>query len=126
MMVPGSNILRTALSVIGSQIVQYHRFQSRQTTITGTLVPVYAPAATLNGSFQPVPRSLYSLYGLDLQKNYSTFYTTNDLLDIQRDVAADQITFCGKVFQVLSANDWYNIDGWKGVLCVQIEGQNVG
>ena len=60
-------------------------------------------------------------YGLDLQKDYYTFYTSNDVLDIQRDVSGDQLIFNGKRYQVESNNDWYPMDGWKGIICVYIK-----
>jgi hypothetical protein len=57
---------------------------------------------------------------LDLQKDYFTFYLSNNILDIQRDISGDQVSFMGKRFQVESSNDWYQLDGWKGMLCVDL------
>ena len=72
------------------------------------------------GSWQPVPRDTVRQYGLDLQKDYYTFYTPNNVLDLARNITADQVAFNGQLFQVESENDWYALDGWKGILCVFI------
>src|SRR5690606_23365264 len=83
-------------------------------------VTEYAAPAVLRGSFQPVQRSLYELYGLDLQKTYYTFYVSYDLLDIDRDVSGDQIAFGSGRFQCVSDVDWFEVDGWKSVLCLYV------
>ena len=74
----------------------------------------------MKGSFQPVPRRVYEAYGLDLQKQYFTFYVPSNVFDISRDRSGDQITFRGFRYQCESNNDWFAEDGWKGVLCVMI------
>ena len=53
-----------------------------------------------------------------MQKDYYTFYTSNPVLDLDRDITADQVAFNGQLFQVESDNDWYALDGWKGILCI--------
>jgi hypothetical protein len=120
MAVPGSNLLNKALSVIARQTVAYYQFTGRVQNEVKQYVATYAAAQPITGSFQPVPRRLYQTYGLDFQKQYINFYTSNNLLDIQRDVSGDQITYCGKRYQVLSATEWANIDGWVEVMCVFI------
>jgi len=120
--IPGSNILNMALTLIAKQVVQYYQYVSRTPNAVGQDVTTYASAVTMYGSFQAVPRQLYESYGLDLQKEYSTFYTSNDLLDVERNVSGDQLTYNGKRYQVESNNDWYAQDGWKGVLVVATGG----
>lgn len=120
MSIPGSNLLKSALTVIASQTVLYYKAQSRTANDIGQYVTLYAPAVSIRGSFQPVPKNLYQVYGLDFSKVYFTFYSLNDLIDIQRNVAADQIVFAGKRYQCESNNDWFAIDKWKGVLCVLV------
>jgi len=120
MPIPGSDLLNMALTLIQRQSLEYFQFASRSLNSIGQDVTVYEDVVTLVGSWQPVPRHLYMPYGLDLQKDYFTFYTSNNLLDITRDVSGDQIQFQTKRYQVQSANDWYQLDGWKGVLCVYL------
>jgi hypothetical protein len=122
-MIPGSNLLNMALSVINTQTVQYYKAKSRTLNAVGQYVTSYDDPINVAGSFQPVPRTLYEKYGLDLQKDYFTFYVSQDLIDIQRDVSPDQIVFNSKTYQCLSANDWFEMDGWVGILCVLINGQ---
>lgn len=115
--IPGMNLLNMALTVIQQQTVQYYKFLNRRLNGVGQWTAVYEDVVNVVGSWQPVPRNLYMQYGLDLQKDYFTFYTSNNLLDLQRDVSGDQVEFNGRRYQVESANDWYQLDGWKGVLC---------
>lgn len=119
-MIPGANVLNMALSVIAKQSITYFRATGRSLNNVGQDVTTYASPTIILGSFQPVPKRLYQAYGLDLQKTYFTFYASADLIDIQRDVSGDQIAFNGLRYQCESSNDWFNIDGWKGVLCVLI------
>jgi hypothetical protein len=118
--VPGSNILDQALTVISAQTIIYYAFVGNTINSVGQDVTQYAAPVTLLGSFQPVPRSLYQQYGLDFTKDYYTFYTSNDVLDVNRDSSGDQIVFEGQRYQVESNNDWFAIDGWKGCLVIRI------
>lgn len=118
--VPGCNLLNMALTIIAQQTLAYYQFVSRAPNAVGQDVTVYATPINLVGSWQPVPRALYEIYGLDLQKDYFTFYSSNNILDIQRDISGDQVVFMGKRYQVESSNDWYQLDGWKGMLCVDL------
>lgn len=118
--IPGVNLLNLALSVIQQQTVIYYKFDERTVNDVGQYQSSFENGVEIVGSFQPVPRNLYRTYGLDFQKEYYTFYTSNDLLDLQRDVSGDQIEFMGKRYQCESNNDWFKLDGWKGVLCVNI------
>jgi hypothetical protein len=116
--IPGQNLLNMALTIIHKQEIQYYQFDSRSLNDIGQEVTVYKSAVTIVGSWQPVPRHLYMQFGLDLQKDYFTFYTSNDVLDVTRDVSGDQVSFQGRRYQCESNNDWYKLDGWKGILCV--------
>ena len=119
--VPGSNLLNMAFRIIAKQSITYYQYTGRALNDIGEDVTQYAPARQIPGSFQPVPRQLYESYGLDFQKSYFTFYTSNGLLDVQRDVSGDQIAFQGHRYQCESNNEWFGLDGWVGVLCVEIQ-----
>jgi len=118
---PGSNLLKQALTVIVPQIVTYYRALPRTTNAIGQYVTTYDTPVDVRGSFQAVPRNLYQAYGLDFQKSYYTFYTLNDIIDLQRDVSNDQIVFNSLRYQCESNNDWFAVDHWKGVLCCLIK-----
>lgn len=119
-MIPGSNLLNMALSVIAPATVQYYAYVSRETNGIGLIVTTYADPVNVVGSLQPVPRALYQQLGLDLRKNYYMFYSSQAIADVTRDRTSDQLGFMDKRFQVDSSNDWYAIDGWNGVLCIEI------
>src|SRR5580692_4896145 len=102
--VPGINLLNMALTIIAKQTLSYYQFVSRAPNAVGQDLTVYADPVNLVGSWQPVPRHLYDIYGLDLQKDYFTFYSSNNILDIQRDISGDQLIFMGKRYQVVSNN----------------------
>lgn len=121
MNVPGSNLLAQALTVIISQTVSYFQATARSLNDVGQYITTYAEPLSIRGSFQAVPRNLYYQYGLDLQKNYYTFYSLNDIIDIKRNVSNDQIEFNGQRFQCESNNDWFAVDKWKGILCCEIK-----
>jgi hypothetical protein len=120
MYIPGQDLLKMALTMIYRQALTYYKALGRTENSLGQYVTTYAQGIVMTGSWQPVPRQLYMQYGLDLQKDYYTFYTCNNVLDLDRDISADQVAFNGQLFQVESDNDWYALDGWKGVLCVHI------
>lgn len=123
-MIPGSNILKTALSVIVPQTVTYLQYTGRTLNNVGQQVTTYAaPVYVSTGSFQPVPKRLYYSMGLDFQKQYYNWFVQKGVIDISRGVAGDQIVFNGGRFQCESNTDWFAIDGWDQVLCVYI-GQN--
>ena len=118
-MIPGANILSMALTAIGKSSFSYLAFVSRTPNSIGQDIASYAPAATLQGSVQPVPRSLYQQYGLDFQRNYINVYVSKAVIDVTRDVSGDMIAFNGNSYQCLSVTPWVAIDGWNSVLCVQ-------
>jgi hypothetical protein len=119
-MIPGSNILNMAFRIIAQTPVIYYHYLGRTQNDVGQDVSQYSDGKKMTGSFQPVPRQLYEKYGLDFNKNYWTFYTENNLIDVQRNVAGDQIGHSGQRYQCEANNDWYKIDGWKGALFIHI------
>lgn len=124
-MIPGSNLLATALTVIAPFTVEYFKFLERNVNDIGVYVPIFDAPVLVKGSLQPVPRSTYVTYGLDFQKSYFTFYTRSNMIDIQRGVTGDRIVVNNTQTYVCESNtaDWYQIDGWKSLLCVLINGE---
>lgn len=134
-MIPGSNILKTALSVIGSQTVNWLQFVSQSEGPTGLSTAMYATSQTIKlGSLQPVPRSRYEAYGLDWQKSYVTWFVPNvNALSITRnpDQSGDVIewpvnndgsliTGKSRRYQLVGDTPWTYVDGWTYVLGVDI------
>lgn len=121
-MIPGSNLLNLALTVIQKRPYQYLQFLGRATNDIGIDVPTYAPAVERQGSIQAVERTLYQHMGLDWKKNYITIFDSEELNGVGRDSSGDKVIFAGKTFLVESEGGWQPIDGWSGVLCVEIQG----
>lgn len=119
-MIPGSNILNTALSVIAKSPFNYYAFSTKTVQSNGQYLNNYAAPQALLGSVQPVPRSLYQEYGLDFDKFYQKFFVSQDVIDVSRDVSGDLIQFQGNMYQCQSVTPWYGIDGWVEVLTIQV------
>jgi len=120
MSIPGSNLLKMALRAIKPQEVQYFQATSRTLNDVGQWDTTYDKGETILGSFQAVPRSMYSYLGLDFAKNYVNFYSSTPVKDVGRNRTGDQLAFGGQRFEVESKNNWDKIDGWNAVLCVEI------
>lgn len=118
-MIPGSNLLKSALSVIATQTVNYYQFSSRTINDVGQSVATYLPVQQIKGSFQAVQKNLYQTYGLDLQKNYANFYVSTNIIDVQRDITPDLIVYNNTVYSCESNMYWFPIDGWVCILLVQ-------
>lgn len=121
MIVPGSNLLRMAMGVIGAQEVQWLQFLGKTTNAAGIDVPTFAEPVTVYGSFQAVGQNLLQNLGLDWTKNYATFYATMDFGDVERDKTGDRLVYGGKTFSCESKTPWFEQDGWSRVLCVEIK-----
>lgn len=120
MSVPGSNLLKAALTVIAPSTVTYYRNTGRGPNAAGQLVAILALVGPVQGSVQPVPRSKYEALGLDLSKDYFNLYTSSPVIDLQRDVSGDQFDFNGNKYQCQSKTAWEAIDGWCSVLAIRI------
>jgi len=119
-MIPGQNLLNMAFRVISQTALIYYHYLGRTQNSVGQDISQYSPGKTIWGSFQPVPRRLYQSLGLDFQKDYWMFYTSNNLQDVGRMISGDQIGFNGNRYQCESDNDWHPIDGWKGSLFIHV------
>jgi hypothetical protein len=119
-MIPGSDILNDALSIISSQAITYYKFSGRTLNAVGQDVAVYDAPVTVYGSFQPIQRNFYQQLGLDLQKSYFNLFTSNNIVDVGRDVSGDQVNFQGQMYQCESLTQWFDMDGWVQIRCVAI------
>jgi hypothetical protein len=120
MPIPGQNLLNMALTVIAKQPLTYYQFAGRIQNDIGQDITTYNPPRLIYGSWQPVPRKLYEQYGLDWNRDYFILYTSNNTIDVGRDVSGDQVAFDGQRYQCESNTEWFRLDGWNGILCVHI------
>ncbi len=114
------NVLNMAMKVVGKQTFTYFKFRNRVTNYIGTDDSIFEAPVSVQGQVQAVPRNLYEIYGLDLQRTYLTFFISKAILDVERDVSGDQIQFGSERYQCLSETDWHAINGWTQVLAVKI------
>lgn len=122
MSIPGINIFRIASRVIKPTKVQYMRYLGRTLNAARQYVPQYDTSVYIMASVQPVDRSVYALYGLDVQKNYITVFAAVDTIDIQRDTSSDIFVWNGAQWQIDSKNDWVAQDGWMSCKAVKLGG----
>lgn len=119
-MIPGSNILKQALTLIAAQSIVYLAYVSRSLNEVGLLVPIYADPVTIRGSLQPVSQSLMQTLGLDMQRRYVKIFVPNSVVDITRDVSSDKFQFAGVIYQATSITQWIADDGWNEVMAVAV------
>lgn len=118
--IPGSNVLNMAFRVIAQTTITYYQYVSRGLNSIGQDVTIYEAGVPMMGSWQAIQKIMYESLGLDWTKNYYYFFVSSDYLDVGRDVSGDQIAFNGRRFQCESNTQWFQIDGWQQVLCVDI------
>lgn len=120
MMVPGSNLLDLAGTLIAFQKGTLYRWMSTTQDAAGRDVATYGGPQSIVCSQQAVPRSMFEQWGLDLQRNYIMLYTDVVLHDLKRDATPDKVVYNGRAYTVESNTDWQNQDGWQGSLCVDV------
>lgn len=121
MSVPGGNLLLEALDLIASQPVRYEQFTGQTTTAAGYNIAAYAAPVTVSvGSVQPLPKNRYQEMGLDLQKEYVTWFVPKFVIGTERDSKGDVITYAGRRWQLESDVDWFTQDGWMAIIGVDI------
>jgi hypothetical protein len=119
-MIPGSNLLQRALTVINAQTVQWLQ-STRTLNAIGQYVSDYSDPVNVDGSFQAVPKRNYQQMGLDLNKTYAMFFVSKSIAVVNRDTAGDHVVFEGKTYQSESDTDWYGVDGWKQITLVLLD-----
>lgn len=119
-MIPGSNLLAQALTVIAPTQCLHWATTGRTLNSIGQWIVTYAEPVNIWASVQAVPRKVYRELGLDFQKSYVQFYSVTLITDLTRDTAGDLLEWNGRRYQLESKNDWKAIDGWAGVVGVDI------
>ena len=114
------NVLATVQTVIGTQDFEYLEYLGRTTNSIGLDVSSYAAAVPLKGSVQPVDRAKYEEMGLDFTKNYFSILCLQDVKDLERTKAPDQIIFDSVTYEVMGESDWTVPAGWNRVLVIEI------
>lgn len=116
-----TNLLQKALKLIPPVSFQYEKFIIETVNTMGIKVPTYAEAVEIKGSVQSPENSLYEQMGLSLEKNYKIFYGSIDIKGNEAQSQPDRFIYDGKVFETVKNTNWFNYDGWCGVLAVEIK-----
>lgn len=119
-----NNLLRKALTLIPGETYQYLKYIDEEPNAMGINIPTYADPVTItpaNGIVQSPENSLYQQLGLSLDKNYRIFYATTSILGNEAQPQPDKFLYDGKVFETVRNTDWFNYDGWCGVLAVEVK-----
>lgn len=124
-MIPGSNLLAQALTVITPSECLLYSQTGRTLNSIGQWVSTYADPVAVLASVQAVPRSVYKMMGLDWQKSYVQFYSVDLIQDLARDRSGDMLEWNGRRYEIQSKNDWRPMDGWSGIVGVDV-GEAVG
>lgn len=122
MSVPGMNLLGLALTVIGSQPVEYYQCTGPAVpNAAGFMAAPYAPAVLVTtGSVQAVSRARYAQLGLDLAKDYANWFVPRAVFGVDRDESGDRFAWRGALWQVESTTDWSAQDGWVQALAARV------
>lgn len=119
-----SNLLKKALKLIPGESYQYLKFRGEEVNSFGVSVPTYENAITItpqNGMVQSAENSLYQQMGLDLDKNYKIFYGAVDIKGNEAQPQPDKFIYNGKTYETVKNSDWFNYDGWCGVLAAEVK-----
>lgn len=116
-----TNLLQKALKLILGESFQYLKFEGKAVNELGISVPTYADPITIIGSVQSPENSLYEQMGLSLEKNYKIFYGSIDIRGNETQPQPDRFIYDGKTFETIKNSNWFNYDGWCGVLAVEVK-----
>lgn len=125
-----NNLLKLALKIIPGESYEYLKYEGEQVNALGIKVPTYAQAQTITpdiGIVQSPENSIYQQLGLSLDKNYKIFYGAVNIQGNEEQPQPDRFIYRGKTFETIRNSNWFNYDGWCGVLAVEVKrGRNNG
>ncbi|WP_272537744.1 MULTISPECIES: hypothetical protein [unclassified Providencia] len=114
------NLHRIASRYISQQTALWFRFKNREPDERGHDQNQYHEPVEIRGSWQAVDTQDAQSMGFDSSSIYRRFYTTHDIKAIQRGTSPDYLVFNGKKYDVMGDADWYEQDGWKSVICIEV------
>ncbi|EOY8496488.1 hypothetical protein ACQFBD_002568 [Providencia stuartii] len=114
------NLHRLASRYIPQQTALWFRFKNREPDERGHDQSQYHDPVEIRGSWQAVDTQDAQSMGFDSNQVYRRFYTSHDIKSIQRGTSPDYLVFNGKKYDVMGDADWYDQDGWKSVICIEV------
>lgn len=116
-----SNLLKKALKLIPGESYQYLKYIDEEVNEMGIAVAQHAEPQIITGSVQSPENSLYEQMGLNLDRNYKIFYGAVDIKGNEAQPQPDKFIYNGKTYETVKNSDWFNYDGWCGVLAVEVK-----
>lgn len=115
-----NNLYSQATKIIPKQSAQLLKWLSRVDNGRGQYIDTYDSPVTFTGSFQSIPRELFDKMGLDYKKKYFMVYTDTKISGLDRDRSGDRVIYQGSTFKAEKEGGWKPVDGWSGVMLVEI------
>jgi hypothetical protein len=119
MTTPGSNLLVEAFGSIDPTKIMYYAFISRSINAARQWASTYADPVPVWGSVQAVPRSKYTEFGLDFQKEYIKIIVPINAIDLCRDSSGDEFVWNGFNYKMTDNTSWYAMDRWARCIGVK-------
>ena len=125
-----NNILKSALSIIGSHTVKIRIAAGVSVNDSGVPTVTYSDPIVVSGSVQPgivssfggknISEKDYKDMGLDWTRSYITVWIPDVGLSVIHDKkSSDTVEFNGRIFNIIQSADWELQNGWKRCHCVE-------
>ncbi|MFV7791250.1 phage collar protein [Aliarcobacter lanthieri] len=114
-----NNLLNIALSVLPKTKARWYQFDRLDADDRGREIAVYKEPIEIIGSFQAMDIKTIQEMGLDTNKDYKVFYTSNNIKQVQRATSPDYLENLEDKYDILDNNNWFKINGWNGFLCIK-------
>jgi hypothetical protein len=120
-----TNLFEKAMGVLPSVTFEYRHFVGSVKNDMRVLVPSYADGdneegwVACRGMVQPVQQSAYKDLGLDKSKRNVNAWGSIPLKTVTNQEQPDQIRHEGRVYNIVSVNEWNSYNGWANVTCVE-------
>lgn len=118
-MIPGSNLLNLAHTVIKQQEFGYIQFLGTTTAANGDKVPSYAAPVIMRGSVQPIEQKVMKRGGLEWNQRAIGIWGSRDFTDVARDRPGDRVSFGNYVYDIIGEVEWFEVDGWDTIVAVR-------
>lgn len=115
------NILPWALSLIPKTKFQYRKFISNDVNEFGQAVATYGEWTDAFGIVVPSGMRDEHVEGIDFAKSRMTVFIQGvDLSPTHNVKTPDQILYCCKIYNIVSADNWLEYDNFRRCECVEV------
>lgn len=115
------NILPAVLTLIPKTPVQYRFALESSDNEFGQVVAGYGEWIDAVGIVQPAEKSMRHSEGIEITPGrVQVWICGTNLHATDGQSAPDQICYEGKIYNVISVNEWYAYDGWTNCICQEV------